>query len=191
MSPELVRLLFASGLSLIVGGALGAYATRSVFGEPAAGVHPVAVREKACPECPPPPTCPPPPDCGEHGIVPTSTAPRGMLLPDPDEPERERRPGLPASAIRRAQERVQAEVAACTPDAIREGATGLVLLDITVTTTSTEAVIGEANIAGQSGGARVSEELERCLIDAARRARFEWSGGEGEAHFRLPVKLGH
>lgn len=189
MSPELVRLVFVSGLSIIAGGAIGAYATRSIYGESAALVHPVQIRDRPCPACAECPICPQAPDCEDRGLVPTSTAPRAILLPDTDEPE-QKRPGLPATAIRLASDRVRIEVAACVEESLRTGAQGTVLLELTVTATGSKGFISEANLATRSSGTVSSESIDRCLIEGARRARFDWPEDDGEAHLRLPVRLG-
>ena len=66
---------------------------------------------------------------------------------------------------------------------------GTVLLDLTVTATGGQGFISDASMVERSGDAVSSSELEHCLLEAARRAKFEWSAEDGEAHVRLPVAL--
>src|SRR6185503_19377402 len=98
MSPESAKLFFAAGLSMLAGGAIGAYATRAVYADSTEEIDPVPPRQKICPTCECP-VCPPPPDCGDVNGVPTSTAPRALIVPEDDEPDHGK-PGLPASAIK-------------------------------------------------------------------------------------------
>jgi hypothetical protein len=190
MNGDLVRLMFASGVSILVGGIIGAYAMHAVYGDHEREVRTGVARElKTCPPCECP-ACPPPPDCGDHGVVPTSTAPRALLAPDGEEPEHDKKAGLPVSAIRLASDRVREEVAACLEESRRIGVQGSVLLELTITTTATTGFVSDASLGGRSSGALSNEAIDRCLIEGARRTRFDWSEGEGEAHFRLPLKLG-
>lgn len=190
MAPESVRLFFVAGLSLFAGGFAGAYVTRAIYGDEIAPVDPIHEREHTCPPCPDCPTCPPPPDCGQSGLVPTSTAPRAILAPEGDDPERERKPGLSATAVERAAVRVREEIVSCLLDAAKVDARGSLLLDFTVTATGGQGFISDGHVRERSGDVRSTPDIERCIIDASRRARFEWGPEDGEAHFRLPVRLG-
>ncbi|MCK6552672.1 hypothetical protein L6R52_43015, partial [Myxococcota bacterium] len=109
---QAARLFLASGLSLLVGGALGAFVTRSVFGDAVEPIDPRPAKEVVCPpvkECAP---CPPP-VCADVGAVPTSTRTAPALAPTNDEPVRDARPGLPASAIQRASQEVRTLATTC------------------------------------------------------------------------------
>jgi hypothetical protein len=189
MSPESVRLLFVSGLSILLGGFFGAYATKSIYDTPSSQPRRDVPREKlACPPCAACPACPVADAC-DHGLIPTSTVTRTVLVSD-DEPEHDRKTGLPMSAIKLASERVRAMIDPCLRESAKANAQGALLLELTVTATGSQGFISEATIGKRSPNTSWSEEIERCLVDGARQARFEWDDGDGEAHFRLPVKLG-
>lgn len=172
---------------MLVGGAVGAYATRAIYGDSPENIDPVTPRQKICPTCECP-VCPPPPDCGDVNGVPTSTAPRAILIPEDEEPDRHTKPGLPASAVQLATGSVRTEVRPCLATIPYE-VHGTVLLDLTVTATGGQGFISDASMVERSGDAVSSSELEHCLVEAARAAKFEWSGEDGEAHVRLPVAL--
>lgn len=187
MTPEAARLFFAAGLSMLAGGAIGSYATRLIFGGSTENIDPVTPRQKICPPCECP-MCPPPPDCGDVNAVPTSTAPRAILLPEDDEVDRDKRPGLPASAVQLATKQVREETKACL-NALQVEVHGTLLLELTVTATGGQGFISDASMIERSGDAVSSNDLEHCLLDAARRAKFDWPAEDGEAHVRLPVAL--
>jgi hypothetical protein len=187
VTPETARLFFAAGVSLLAGGAIGAYATRAIYGDSPEDIEVVKPQTRICPPCECP-TCPPPPDCGDINGVPTSTAPRAILIPEDEEVDRDKKQGLPASAVQMASGKVRLELVPCLATAPPE-AHGTVLLDLTVTAADGQGFISEALLTERSGDAVSSGELERCLLEAAQRAKFEWSGEDGEAHVRLPVAL--
>lgn len=201
MSSQVARLLFTSGLSLLAGGALGSYATRVIYGESVAPIDPAPPRARPCPVCRECPICPPPEDCvvaegrepegDSPEVVRTATAvaPVELLVPASEEPDRERLHGLPASAIQLATTTVRAAVAPCLEPAVRGEARGTILLDLTVTATGGQGFISEAAVYERSSDARETRGVEPCLVENARRARFEVSADDGEARFRLPVRL--
>src|SRR5436853_596435 len=82
-------------------------ATRSIYDTPNAPRRQVPHDKQACPACAACPLCPPVPDCGEQGVAPTSTVTRAILVPDGDEPEHDKKAGLPASAIKLASAHVR------------------------------------------------------------------------------------
>lgn len=185
---QAARLFLASGLSLLVGGALGAFVTRSVFGDAVEPIDPRPAKEVVCPpvkECAP---CPPP-VCADVGAVPTSTRTAPALAPTNDEPVRDARPGLPASAIQRASQEVRTLATTCVDQAAQAGARGIVLLDLTVTATGGQGWVSEAHVLERSPDARDTAAAEACLVEGARRARFPVAAEDGEARFRLPVRL--
>jgi hypothetical protein len=189
MSPAALRVFFAAGLAFLIGGGLGVWATRAIYGEGIAPVDPAPVRPKPCPPCGECPVCPPPPDCGDRGLIPTSTAPKALLVPDDDEPNRDRKPGLPARAIQLATTTVKQSVASCVEEAKRTGAEGTILLELTVTATGGQGFISDAALAGRSEDARNTMTIESCVLEGARTARFDWGNDDGEVRFRLPISL--
>jgi hypothetical protein len=104
--------------------------------------------------------------------------------------EHDKKPGLPASAIRLASDGIRAELSGCVEESRKLNVQGIVLLELTVTATGGQGFISEASISGRSSGTASSEQIDRCILDGARRARFAWKEDDGEAHFRLPLKLG-
>jgi hypothetical protein len=187
VTPEATRLFFAAGISMIVGGVIGSYVTGLVYGDSPGEIDPVTPRQKICPPCECP-ACPPPPSCGDLNGVPTSTAPRAILVPEDEEVDRDKKPGLPASAVQLATSKVRAEVASCFANLPFE-VHGTILLDLTVTATGSQGFISDASMIEKSDDVVSSSELEHCLVDAARRTKFEWNAEDGEAHVRLPIAL--
>lgn len=183
MSPEGAKLFFVAGLSLLVGGAAGAFTTRTLYGGPIESVDPSPDRAPACPKCRECPVCPPPVDCGELGVVPVGDEPTGVVPDAVDVPEAAR-PGLPAAAVGLATTAVKDAVADCLNDV--EGSGGHVLLSLTVTSTGGQGFIRNAEIAKTSGD--VSAQTD-CIVSNARRAKFEFEP-EGELRFQLPLKVG-
>lgn len=187
MSPEAARLFFVSGLALLVGGAGGAFAVRSLYGEETPEVTLGAeAKARNCAPCPQCPVCPPPVDCGELGVVPPEDAPSGgppqeIRLTDSD------RPGLPASALPLAMSAVKTSMADCFAD--ETSLSGVVLLDLVATATAGGGFIQEATVTKATGDVEGTEIVE-CIRTSAESARFEWSGTEGSLEFKLPVRVG-
>ncbi|MBK6684336.1 MAG: hypothetical protein IPG45_07670 [Deltaproteobacteria bacterium] len=185
MAPEVARTLFIAGFCLLVGAAGGSLATRALYGDGGGVVVPTPPTRPECPICKECPACPPPPDCGDLGVVPTETPPPTILGEDGPTPEA--KPGLPASVIKPAGTAVEVLIEPCLTAKEAEGLSGTVVLDLTVTATGGQGFISEVLITRRVGAV---ESVEPCLSDAAKRARFEWSEGEGELKFKLPVKVG-
>lgn len=148
-------------------------------------VEPEPTRALECPPPPPCPACPPPVDCGVLGkfpVDPETQDPR----PTPDfsePPEGVGLPGLPASVIPLAHRAVQDGIAECLRSASDNG---VALLELTVTATEGQGFIRNATVSRATRGAR---EVSDCLVESARRVRFEWSGRDGQLTFKLPVSV--
>lgn len=146
------------------------------------------------PVCPPTPcpACPEPVDCGELGRIPFGADPereteRGRSDYSGGIPDREPGPpGLPPSALRLAHRAVETEIASCL-EVLLDAEPGSAVLSMTVTATRGTGFISDAAIGRATGGLA---PVAGCLVDAARRARFEWSGSDGQLTFKLPVTSG-
>jgi hypothetical protein len=175
---ESARLLFVALVSLLLGGAAGAYATRVLYGEPES----VAINTPQAAECAPCPVCPVCPQPAPLDLIPTSTGTSTTAGAAPVAPSA---PGLPAAAIRVANQTVGAAIQPCLTSTMAEGVDGTVLLDLTVTASAGEAVFSEVAFARKVGNV---EPVERCLRDRIGSARFAWHG-EGRGKLRLPVRI--
>ena len=82
---------------------------------------------------------------------------------------------------------VREQVKECMAD--ETSMSGMVLLELTASTTGTTGSIAEAVITRATGEADGSE-IADCIKNAAGRATFAWDGAEGELKFKLPVKVG-
>lgn len=201
---QTTRLAATALLSLVVGAAGGAYATRLVYGDGTGAVDPSPEPRRTCPPCPDCPTCPEPPPCDTVSDLPTSPdpiEPYGDLdvvdtatdapddlprrrLPDPDLP---RGPGLSAGTIQQAFSAVRLAVGPCLIQASEEDRRGMVLLSLTVTATGTEGFVTDAVVSQSSGDVA---SLEECLRSHAEGARFPHRGSDGSQRLKVPLRIG-
>lgn len=153
-------------------------------------VDPAPARRLECPPPAPRPACPEPVPCEAGRRLPETPAEvDGPSGPDPVDlapAETPRLPGLPASALKLAHEAVSAEIEGCV-ERLVDPAPGVALLQLAVLATEGTGRIEEATVPRATGGARSSVE---CLLEAAQRAEFAWSGADGQLDFRLPVAVG-
>lgn len=179
---------------LLLGGFVGAYATASLHGQ----TEPILVVQSggggtkpSCPACAECPRCPAPVDCGERGVIPTTTrsALHPLLAPQGDDSEPHRTAGLPATAIQAASRTVWTEIAPCIKSAGERQISGSIVLDLTVTATGGKGFIRETDLLVGPDGVTVADDIRECLVEGADRAEFPWEGSDGEARFRLPVRL--
>ena len=192
---QATRLAATALLSLAVGAVGGAYATRLVYGGGGASVDPSPEPRRTCPPCPDCPACPTPPPCDAVSDLPMEDDDPGLGagdgdpgyargLPDPDAPTG---PGLSAGAIQQAFAAVRVAVAPCLEEAEVQGVRGMVLLDLTVTATGTEAFVTDATVSQRMGDV---EAIEPCVQSHAVRARFSHKGGDGSQRLKVPLRIG-
>lgn len=167
-----------AALSLAVGlfaGAIGgAYAMTIVYGD--------GPSERIAPSerCPPPPPCEP---CLPAPSCPTAVPMVELdedALPPVDLPVAAE-VGLPQSAVNLAMKGFARESEVC-----RAGASGTLVLDLTVTASTGLGRISGLETVLAEGDARSALP---CLEAAAKRVQFEWSAGEGRARLRYPLSL--
>jgi hypothetical protein len=183
-----IRLALVGGLALVVGAVGGAYGTRVIYGDGAQSpVEPAPRPIRECPACPACPACPPPPECGEVSLLPTQGNDPTAPPPETPPPLEPARPGLPAHAIQQALAAVRLAVGGCLAPDAAQGASGMLLLDLTVTTTGTTGQVVEALVTQRSGSV---EAVEGCVQTSAKSARFPYQGPEGEQKVKLPLAVG-
>ncbi len=186
MTPEAARLFFIASICFVLGGAAGVFATRTLYGDTDQQVSPAHTKQLQCPPPVPCPVCPPPPDCGETSLVPTGGEEIAVeALPELQEPKNNV-PGLPSSALKLANAAVLAEVEPCLSSTVAT-LPGVALLDLVVTASAGVGKISEVSLSRATGGA---QSLQTCLEEAAKAARFEWDGADGELQFKLPLRVG-
>lgn len=183
------RLVLVGGLALVAGAVGGAYGTRVIYGDGASGpVEPAPHTIRECPPCPACPACPPAPDCGDVSLIPAQGGDdQADPRPDTAQPIEPAKPGLPAHAIQQALAAVRLAVGPCLEPEASQGASGMLLVDLTVTTTGTTGEVVDAIITQRTGSV---EAVESCVQDQAVTARFPYQGPEGEQKVKLPLAVG-
>lgn len=178
---------------LLAGGVVGAYATTTVYGQ--RSPPPPAPKAAACAPCPVCPTCPPPVDCaappavGSDEITDLVEAPADPVVGLEPEigAQQWRGAGLPASAIGMASKALSREIQPCLQTAREAGASGSMVLDLTVTATGGVGHIRHAEVASSD---TEDPDLAPCLIGAAGQVQFDWPDADGESRLRYPVRVG-
>ena len=186
MSPEAARLLSGCAMSFLLGGVAAVFGLRTLYG-PTEQVEPSVDIPLECPPPPPCPACPPPSDCSDGDALPEETFTQNEWTPSPAaQGSGTLLPGLPASAIPRANTAIQAAITVCR-ETVDPSASGVVLLKLTVTATGTGGFIRDALVVQAPG---LPSETADCFAREAKRARFDWTGADGELTFKLPVSVG-
>lgn len=198
-------LIAATGGALIIGLGVGFSMGRAVYEADTAAVDPSPPPAMVCPKCAACPVCPPAPDCGREGLIPKGEAAPELELDLEDEPgvaDPARAaaqvdygdgalpnglPGLPAKAMDRARAAIEAAIAPCL-DSPAPGQTGLILLD-----TEVEAGGGRGEIKSVAVKTRRGEvsQVEGCVLEKAKSARFEWEGPRGALPLKVTVPVGN
>lgn len=183
-------------VGMVVGGLAGVYGTRLVDGQAPKPVDPSPSPVRECPPCPERTPCPTCPDCSGVSMLPTGEDdPTVVDLEDlPEDPGADRAappppagPGLPARAIQQASAAVRVAIEPCLESDTARLASGMLLLDLTVTATGSEGFVADALITQRSGDV---DAVEACVQQEARRARFPYEGPDGTQRVKLPVKIG-
>lgn len=180
---DAARLFFACSITFLLGAAMGAFATRTLYGdiEP---VEPVTRSGPACPPCPDCPVCAPSeasmPGTFEPASDELDLAMERLESAEPTES------GLALTAIRSADAAVQEAVQPCLRDGRARGVGGSVVLDLRVRVDGGTGTIRDAVALSQG---QVDAEAEACLVEAARQARFEVDGPDGAGRLKVAVRF--
>lgn len=165
----------ASVASLVVGAALGSYATAALFGSSeTVNVNP----QKAPPAEPCRCEIPMP-----EPVDPLATSRVGEGITEIDAP---RLPGLPRSALELATRAAHEQFGPCATSSAAVGQ-GTLILELTVTATGGQGFVKDGGVVDRTGE---TEWAEQCMMRRLPAVRFEWSGGDGQQTLKLPLRVG-
>ncbi len=186
MSPEAARLFFGCSIGFLLGGAAGAFGTRTLYGE-GMRVDPAPTALVRCPEPPPCAACP---DLERAEPSELSID----ALPDDGPPPIPLPPGIPPSVIPNVRAAVDAELQALLSEDGPCGA-GLagstIVLQLSVVVEADEGAVEEASVVSTLATAEETDNDCRLrLAEVAERARFDGTGRDGRLQFKVPIVLG-